>query len=136
MSIRYTAYTVIGQRVDSESNLKHTKERGCKHSAAAGHKFCPECGAETWIGTDLNIIDPYEDYEGIKIITPGYENHSEFFVCGYVVSVDDDDAKSFELCDFTPADLSAARAAVRAFLFTPGLWRESQFGVYTIISAH
>jgi hypothetical protein len=83
MSVTYVSYAILGIRVPFTGKKSITQQRGCHHIETP-HKFCPECGAETFIDVSEAVL---EDQKLLRLIDL-FESDPKKFPKNFIVQTE------------------------------------------------
>ena len=135
MGVSYTAYTVLGLRLENRELWRKATLHGCKHEH--GGKFCPTCGKPAEVVEEVPVIEGWEDMkadgeiDGLRIAT-GTDGDPVYVG---IVSRQSDYSKPEEA--FIKFDdiqgIVAASQKVREVFEPHGLWKPERFGIHTVL---
>lgn len=147
MSTTFRAEAIIGVAIPREKIFQKKPHRNCEHKIPNGAKFCPTCGKEATRLVDESIIN-------IPDLKYGYDNYEYMCDWGYLLSrmglsmtenQDDElyfigiatEARSYDE-DLTQMvtipDSGDLKQQLKDYLEPIGLWDESKFGLWSVMT--
>lgn len=143
MGVSYTAYTIIGIKVNANNFTTVESKRGCNCEIKDIEKmrFCSNCGANVSIDEEVCIPQFNENNDNspsgeslcdYPIIYSDCEHSGEAYVAALCVD-DDDYTKNDKNKMQIPKSIEAIKEKMKKKLEPIGFWDEKKFGIWSVL---
>ena len=134
MSVRYSAITILGVKLDESDLLARREVQGCEHSVPDDATYCPTCGkkVKNVVVSSISILDRGSGKLGsFSLIT--VDPDSSHYIAGAVLGEAGEFPKSMSCYDPTKLDVPKVKEELRELLEPFGIFREDAFGLWTVL---
>lgn len=146
--VSYTSYAIIGIKVNPSKFTTLEEKRGCKCEVEGIEKmkFCPRCGAKSFVKEKVPIPqfkedrddDKFHNYQSLcnyAIIYPDAENDGEAYVAAMYVDDSSYTEKNKNRMRI-PKDIETIKEKMKKLLKPIGLWDEKKFGLWAVLETN
>lgn len=139
MSTIYHAHMIVGLRLPFSVLINKEMVRSCEHvhpGKTGDAPFCSQCGQKMWVekGTYRKEFNPVvETLGGIGTIISKY--HDFVFVCGMYTEIShDEEGPCVKRFHYTEAREELVKERIKTAMSNLGLWDESEFGQWLVMT--